>query len=218
MSKSISIDQSHSIIQVLTNNVDWSILDGDVLQKKIIDSHKEAGKQFTAFLKNGGKVIVDNQRVISIDRSISFDPETIIGNGWLVEEQDERAIALTEINLSEVILESTLKKGEKSITGKEKLRRLKRKINYIYLDAGIFKTLWENQIFIPEKWKEKTNGNTTFIFFDGTIFQNPNGERYVLYLYWDETRSNCNWKWHLYGLERDYYAQDQSAVLVSSII
>jgi hypothetical protein len=212
MSKSISIDQSHSVIQALANNVDWSILDGDMLQEQIIKNPKEAGKQFTAFLKNGGKVIVDSPRVISIDRSIPFDPTTFIGNGWSIEEQDERAIALTEINLTEVMFDSTLEKGEKSIKGEDKLKRLKEKTNRIRLDAGIFKTLWENQILIPEKWKEQTNGNTTFIFFDGTVLRDSDGGRCVLCLYW----SGGGWGWDCSWLEDDWGADSPSAVLASS--
>lgn len=214
MSKSVSIDQSHSVIQALANNVDWSVLDGDMLQEKIIKNQKEVGKQFTLFLKNGGKVIVDSPRVISIDRSIPFDPTTFIGNGWSIEEQNERAIALTEIDLTEVMFDSTLEKGEKSIKGEDKLKRLKEKTNRIRLDAGIFKTLWENQILIPEKWKEQTNGNTTFIFFDGTVLRDSSGDRYVLYLYWFDGE----WDWYYHWLEDDWNAYDPSAVLASSTL
>lgn len=209
MSKSVSIDQSHSVIQALANNVDWSVLDGDMLQEQIIKNQKEAGKQFTAFLKNGWKVMVDSPRVISIDRSIPFDPTTFIGNRWSIEEQDERVIALTEIDLTCVMFDSTLEKGEKSIKGKDKLNRLKEKTNRIRLDAGIFKTLWENQILIPEKWKEKTNGNTTYIFFSGTVLRRSNGDRCVLYLYWRDG----GWRWDDDWLERDWYANYPSAVL-----
>jgi hypothetical protein len=213
MSKSVSIDQSHSVIQALANNVDWSVLDGDMLQEQIIKNPKEAGKQFTAFLKNGGKVIVDSPRVISIDRSIPFDPKTFIGNGWSIEEQDERAIALTEIDLTCVMFDSTLEKEEKSVKGEDKLNRLKEK-NRIRLDAGIFKTLWENQILIPEKWKEKTNGNTTYIFFDGTVLRDSSGSRCVLCLCW----SGGGWSWRYGWLEGDWSASDPSAVLAISTL
>ncbi len=210
MSKSVSIDQSHSVIQALANNVDWSVLDGDMLQEQIIKNPKEAGKQFTLFLKNGGKVIVDSPRVISIDRSIPFDPKTFIGDGWSIEEEDERAIALTEIDLTEVMFDSTLEKGEKNIKGEDKLKRLKEKTNRIRLDAGIFKTLWENQILIPEKWKEKTNGYNTLIFFDGTVLRCSDGKRFVLHLCWGGGKWHWGWNW----LENDWHASNPSAVLI----
>jgi outer membrane protein assembly factor BamB len=107
-----------------------------------------------------------------------------------------------------------LEKGEKSIKGEDKLKRLKEKTNRIRLDAGIFKTLWENQILIPEKWKEQTNGNTTFIFFDGTVLRNSIGNRFVLCLCWDDGE----WLWYYDWLENDWYANVPSAVLASSTL
>ncbi len=206
-----TIGQSHTVIQTLANNVNWDVLDHTILQK-IVNDPTEAGKQFTAFLKNGGKVIVDSPRIINIDRSIPFDPK-FIGEGWSIEEQDEKSLALTEINFSEVMFNSTLEKGEKSIKGEDNLKRLKEK-NCIRLDAGIFKTLWENQILIPEKWKEKTKGNITYIFFDGTILRSSRGHRSVLCLYWLDGRGY----WLCIWLENDWDANAPSAVLASSTL
>lgn len=150
-----------------------------------------------------------SKSVINIDRSILFDPTTFIGKGWSIEEQDERAIALTEIDLTCVMFDSTLKKGERSIKGEDKMKRLKEKTNRIRLDAGIFKTLWENQILIPEKWKEKTNGITTFICFDGMILRDSSGRRCVLCLCWGGVR----WYWDGFWLGDNYDASRPSAVL-----
>ena len=211
MSKSVSIDQSHSVIQALANNVDWSVLDGEILQEQIIKNQKEAGKQFTAFLKNGGKVIVDSPRVINIDRSTPFDLTSFFSDRWTIEEQDERAIALTEIDLTSVMFDSTLEKGEINIKGEEKLKRLKEKTNRIRLDAKVFQTLWENQIFIPEKWKEQTSGKITYIFFDGTVLRSSYCNRFVLCLYW----LNGKWCWSYYWLSRYWNASYPSAVLAS---
>jgi len=213
MSKSISIDQSHAVIQTLANNVDWSVLDSNLLQSKIIANAKEAGAQFTAFLKNGGKVIIVEPKVIQIDRSVPFDPATFIGAGWTIEEQDKRALALNQIDLTEVMFETTLEKKEKSIIGEERLKRLK-SMNRIRLDAGVFKTLWDNQHLIPLKWREQPNGNTTFIFFDGTVLLNPNGNRFVLWLYWDDGR----WSWDYCWLANDWDANSSSAVLTNSTV
>lgn len=151
-------------------------------------------------------------KVISIDRTLPFDP-SFVGNGWSIVEQDERALALTEINLTEVAFETTLKQGEKKVVGEEKLRRLKED-GRIRLDAGVFKTLWENQHLIPEKWKAQTNGNTTFIFFDGTVLQNSNGNRCVLCLY----GRGGGWDWDYRWLDRDWGANNPSAVLASSTV
>src|SRR3989338_2331431 len=59
MRKPVIIGQSHNIISVLANNVDWGALDATVL-RQIIDNPREAGVQFTAFLKNGGRVTISS--------------------------------------------------------------------------------------------------------------------------------------------------------------
>jgi hypothetical protein len=210
MSKSVSIEQSHAVIQALVNNVDWNVLDGDALQQQIINKPKEAGAQFTTFLKNGVHVIIGEPKVISIDRSQLFNPAEFIGKGWTIEGQDERSLALIEIDLTKVKFETCLQKGEISIQGEKKLKRLKQMGN-IRLDAGVFMTLWQNQNLIPERWKEKTNGNTTFIYFDGTILLNPDDDRYVLSLFW----GGGQWYWYYYWLGHDWDANDPSAVLAS---
>lgn len=58
----INTDQSHSVLATLAMNVSWEEIDfeGARLQDLVIRNPKEAGQQFTAFLKNGGRVIVAN--------------------------------------------------------------------------------------------------------------------------------------------------------------
>ena len=157
-----------------------------------------------------GVYAIGESRIILIDRTAPFDPVKLLGQGWTIEEQDERSLALDQVNLAKVRLEHMLKKGEIWIKGEKKLRRLK-SANYIRLDAKIFQTLWQNQHLIPEQWKEKTNGNTTFVYFNGTILRNPYGDRYVLDLYWDDGR----WDWDYSWLEFDWYVDSPSAVLAS---
>ncbi len=196
-------------MSVLANNADWDGVDGDVLQR-VIDDPREAGKHFTAFLKNGGRVIVGEPKVIPIDRSKKFNPAKFIGEGWKIDEEDERSLALTEIDLTTIRFESMLKNGEKRVQGEEKLTRLKDS-GYVRLDAKVFQILWENQHLIPTSWKEKTNGNTTYIFFDGTVLRDPHGGRYVLYLYWGDGQ----WSWDCGWLGNDWDVCDPSAVLAS---
>lgn len=161
--------------------------------------------------------------IIQIDRSQPFDPAEFLGAGWSIwrgpadgdglsgdEDQDERSLALTEVDLSKIRFETCLQKGEASITGEEKLRRLKVS-GHIRLDAKIFQTLWENRDKIPEAWKEKINSNTRFIFFDGTILRSPRGNRFVLYF----CRRDGEWHWSYRWLECDWSASGPSAVLAS---
>ena len=60
---------------------------------------------------------MENSSIIHIDRTQQFDPRAFdptafVSNGWFIEEQDEKAVALNEIDLNEVILDSTIQEGE----------------------------------------------------------------------------------------------------------
>lgn len=199
--------------------------EGARLQELIIRDPVRAAQQFTAFLNNGAQLIIGEPKIITIDRSEPFDPATFkgLGNGWTIwkgcesgdgvtggEEQDDRSLALAELDLSKIRFEMGLEGKETSVKGETKLKRLKAG-KHIRLDAKIFQTLWENQHLIPQQWKEKTNGNTTYIFFDGTVLRGPSGYRYVLCMYWLVGR----WYWHYCFLDYGWDANDPSAVLAS---
>ena len=208
----IIIDQSHQVMATLATNADWASIDfeGSGLQNLIICNPKEAGRQFTAFLKNGGRVVTLGSQIINIDRAKPFDPVAFIDKDWTINEQDEKSLALTEVGITKVRFETMLKSNESSVVGEEKLKRLK-KAGYIRLDAKVFQTLWENQDLIPESWKEKINGNTRYIFFDGTILRYPDGRRCVLFLCWCGDRWNWSCSWLDGGCSSNY----PSAVLAS---
>ncbi|MEQ1500104.1 MAG: hypothetical protein ABL917_01880 [Parcubacteria group bacterium] len=210
MGKAIAIGQSLNLFSVLANNADWDSLDVDTIQR-IINDPRQAGQQFTAFLRNGGKVIVGEPKVVTINRN-RFNPKKFIGDGWSIlnDETDARSIALTELDLTKVQHVTELRDGETYVKGEEKLKRLKSS-DYIRLDADIFLTFWENQHHIPESWKEKVSGNTRFIYFDGTVLRGSDGNRYVLCLYWGDGA----WYWHVYWLGNGWYDNDPSAVLAS---
>lgn len=206
----ITTDQSHQVLATLITNTDWITIDfaGSGLQDSVIRNPQEAGRQFTAFLRNGGKMMIGDPRIIPIDRSKSFDP-TFIGEGWKVieDETDTHSAALTQVDLSNVLLVTMLQTGESYTTGEERLKRLKP--YYLRLDARVFKTLWENQFLIPGAWKQKVNGNIQFIRFDGTVLQSAYGHRCVLCLYW---RGDA-WDWNVRWLAHSLNANDLSAVL-----
>ncbi len=206
------IDQSHQVIATLAVNTDWATIDfaNSGLQDFIVRNPKEAGRQFTAFLKNGGKIIVGESKIIPINHG-RFNPNSLlIGQGWniWVDETDTRSIALTELDLTKVQHVTMLKDGETYVNGEEKLRRLKES-DYIRLDADIFLTLWENQHLIPESWKERVNWNTRYIFFDGTVLRDSVGGRYVLCLFWSRGR----WRWNVSWLMGNWDIRQPSAVL-----
>ena len=86
----ITVDQSQQIVATLVTNTAWEEIDfeGARLQDLVIRNPKEAGRQFTAFLKNGGRIIVGEPRIILIDRSVPFDPVKFLGQGWTIDEQN----------------------------------------------------------------------------------------------------------------------------------
>ena len=147
--------------------------------------------------------------MIQIDRSKTFDPVAFIGKGWSIVEQDDRSLALTQIELGKIDLDHMLKKGETHIKGEDKLQRMKGD-ERIRLDAMVFQTLWENQSIIPVLWKEKRSGNTTYIFFDGTILWSPRGRRCVLCLLWFD---DGWWCWDYVWLDGEWREGDHSALL-----
>ena len=196
-------------ITILMNNADWDAVSAPVLQK-VIDNPKDAGREFTAFLKNGGRVSQGVPKVIPIGRTSAFDPVAFIGEGWSIVEQDERSLKLSEVDLTKVNFETMLKDRESSVVGEEKLKRLIES-GYIRLDAKVFQTLWENQHLIPESWKQKTNGNTTYIFFNGTFLRDSYGRRCVLYLCWD----GGEWDWGCRWLDDEFDAFSPSLVLAN---
>ena len=126
MSKAITRGQAIQGLLTLGTKVDWDKVDGDILQQIIEDRDGRTGPEFTAFLQNYGKVIVGELKIVKVDRSLPFDPAKFIGKGWTIEEQDERSLALSEVDLTKVRFEDMLKSGESSIQGEEKLKRLKK--------------------------------------------------------------------------------------------
>ena len=95
--------------------------------------------------------------------------------------------------------------------GEERIKRLKAE-GRIRLDAKVFQTFWENQALIPERLKERVNGNIQFIYFDGTILRSPDGDRCTLYLYFD---GGGSWDWGCGWLDRGRGAGSPSAALAS---
>ena len=210
----ITIDQSHQVLATLAVNTDWNKIDfnDSRLQDLIVRNPKEAGRQFTAFLRNGGKFSVCEPQVIIVKHKV-FNPTEFIEEGWTIiaEETDTRSTALTELDLTKVQFVTMLKDGESFINGEEKRKRLK-KDGRIRLDANAFLTLWEKQYLIPESWMERVNGNRRFIYFDGTVLQNSINQRCVLCLFCLE---NGRWGWDASQLDSNYYYNNQSAVLAN---
>ncbi len=159
--------------------------------------------------------------IIPIDRANPFNPATFIGQGWTFwqgppagnglkgkPEQDDRSIALTEVDASKILLETHLQLGETSISGEERIKRLVT-AKRIRMDLTMFQTFWNNQNIIPESFGETIDGNTIYVFFDGQTLRSPSGIRYSLCL----CRDGAWWHWGVFRLCRGRGRQGPSAVL-----
>lgn len=225
--KVVTRGQALEVSARVATQVNWDAIDGDMLQMQLIGlTPKEFGERFTAFLKNGGRVIAGEPKVITIDRTTLFDPAAFIGNGWSIwkgpadgdgltgeEEQDKRSLASIEVDLTKVSFETMLKEGEKTVVGEEKLKRLK-DAGRIRLDAKVFQTLWEDYKQYGEnstlELLRRTQG-ARLIDFPGTELRSPDGDRYFLSLYWQAGE----WDWSYDWLGSEWRAHYPSAVLAN---
>lgn len=213
MVKPVTRGQALQLQARFATDIKYDEVDGDVAQEIIDLPAGDFGERFTAFLNNRARLIVGGSKIIRLGQDDVFDP-TFIGQGWEIEEQDERSLVRTALDLDTVRLETCSRGREEWITGEERVKRLK-KARRIRLDARFFRKLWENQHLIPESWKEKTNGNTTFIFFDGTILCGPDSNHFsTLCLYWHDGQ----WRWNCDWLDFARFVKDPSAVLANRFI
>lgn len=213
MSKAVTRGQALEVSARVATQVDWDSLDGDGLQQAVINlTPEEFGNRFTLFLKRGARVIIDNMKITPQP----FDPIRFIGKGWSIipEEHDARNDALTEVDCSKILFETCLKDNETSITGEDKLKRLKAGGN-IRLGAPAFLGFWENYKMRKENsvlehlYREK---GITYLDFFGDVLLAPRGDRKVLCLY---RRDAGVWGWDYYWLASVWLAQDFSASLAS---
>lgn len=220
----ITADQSQQVMAILMTNVDWSSIDFEEsgLQDAVIRNGKEAGDQFTRFLKNRGRVIVGDPKSFF---TTSFDPAEFIGKEWKVwrgpidgdglkgdEDIDSRSLDLVEVSIDSILFETCLEKGEQRITGEEKLKRLKA-ANVVRLGGNVFLGLWldfetnkENSI-LEHLYRTR---KITYLDFFGLILRDPRGNRCVLFLYHN---GDGGWRWDDGWLDCDWRADDRSAVL-----
>lgn len=167
-------------------------------------------------LEEEGVELVDEvlallQRRVAKRTLTPFDPAAFIGKGWKFGERNVRTAEVGINDLQEVKLVTHLAKGEEYTTGEERRKRLSSAAE-VPLGADHFLWYWQNQDRIPKEWKEKTGGNTTYVFFDGDELVSPDGCRYALSLYWRDGQ----WYWGCHWLDFSRGASYPSAVVASA--
>jgi hypothetical protein len=227
MSKVTSRDQALEIIAKAMVNINWDGVNGELLQTDVISlKPAEIGQRFTAFLNNGCRLIIGEPRIIRINPDLKFDPTEFIGSGWTVwkgpadgdglkgeQDLDKRSLALTEVDLAAAIFESGLKKGESSINGEEKLKRLRSSANTQF-GGNVFLALWQDYQQNKEnsclEWLWR-NRKISWVSFFGLVLRSPHGSRHVLFL----CRSGGVWYWGYIWLGDGWVASFLSAGLAS---
>ncbi len=119
-------------------------------------------------IHDGHANVVDpNERhIISIDRT-SMEVTFGFYRDRKILEVDERSLRLTEIDLTKVKLLNVLKRGEDTISGEERMRRIKA-TGHIRLDTWVLQAILKRPKCIPESWNQRR-----YITFDGTTFWFP---------------------------------------------
>ena len=134
-------------------------------------------------------------KIVRIDRTVPFDPSSFIGQGWdfwrgpansngLRGEvwQDERSLALTEIDCTKIGLKTCFKRRESDLKGEVLLRRLQASGDPILLDAGIFQHFWNDPHLFSRCFEGETVGQVNSVLFLGNLLRSPLCRRHVLYL------------------------------------
>ena len=193
MTKPVSLGQVLEIIARITTNTGWKSLDGDLLQKNVIEglSADALGRLMTAFIANNCQLGIKGPSVLMIDRSnipadlingsmsIWMGPKE--GNGLSGElAQDSRSVTLTEVDFSKVSFHHGLVECQQTILCEEKLLCLEKLLG-IRLDYGIGLALFQEKGQVTLRWLHDTFG-IKWMEFAGTVLRLLDGSRYFLYL------------------------------------
>jgi hypothetical protein len=204
MSKAAQISggQARSLIASFAIDTPWDEINVNV-QPFIELPPEQRGRLFAAFIKNNSWVIIGDPKSVITK---PFNPTEFIGKGWttwrgpidgdgLSGEEDVDPRSLAEVDLAKFIFETCLNAGESSITGEEKLRRLKEKPEFIRFGGTVAYALWldylanrKNSIL---EWIHRNFG-VKFMDFMGQVLRSPDGRRDVLCF---NRSGDGGWRW-----------------------
>lgn len=222
--KLITINESHQVMAALATNTNWEEIDSATylrLKDQFNRDPTGAGKLFIEFLKRGCRSLLSVPKIILIR---PFNPVELIGADWSIwkgsadgdgltgeEDIDSRSLALTVIDPTTFLFETCLEGDEEPISGEERLRRLKAKLEFVRFGSNNFIGLWKDYLVNPEnsvlEWIYWTLG-INYMDFMGLVLRNPYGSRYVLFF----CRRDCGdrWWYGYYWLKYSRSAADPS--------
>ncbi|OGZ70175.1 MAG: hypothetical protein A3F47_01535 [Candidatus Staskawiczbacteria bacterium RIFCSPHIGHO2_12_FULL_38_11] len=137
---------------------------------------------------------------IFIDHCKPVNLAKFAGNGCVIEEQNERALAFTTVDLAKIKLMPTFSHWQRNVTGEENLRNME-EANYILLGFNFFQYFWEYQHIIPETWKEKVKSRNRHIYFPGSVIKLADDSRCILGMLfycgrWSHTKRKLTDYWY----------------------
>jgi hypothetical protein len=175
----VSVGLAHELT-ITTTKAGWEPKDFATL------AHSEnKAREILAYLR-GLSEIKQVTHVIDCDA----DP-FLPSDGWRVQEHRKDGVIVWDPSKASLYL-SKHQKGDKYIEGNDLRKELADKPT---MNANVLDYLLKNPHLIPEDWKKDDRGNTRCIFFWGTVYRHPDGNRCVRYLYWYDGawRWRCDW-------------------------
>ena len=114
-----------------------------------------------------------------------FDPDRDLAEaGFTIAEQDERAnkLAVVDFGLAKFEICLRIREHEVSLSGEEKLRRLRKK-KRILLGGNQYLALWQNYRALPSEsvLSQLAERGIKYVDFFGTILNSPDNRRCVLF-------------------------------------
>jgi hypothetical protein len=204
-----------TILQV----IDWDEI-GDPQDIVMAGNRGRLGPALTQWLANKGW-LPPCPPLLTIDR---LKMVSEIGPEWQVwlgpvdrnglkgdPDVDPRAGLVTTFDASKVRLLTGLVGDETSVTGEEKLTRLRARPD-IRIDAQTLWALYTEKGQVTLRWLHEVHG-VTWMEALGTVLRDPRGFRYSLFLY---RLADGGWDWHYDWLDNDRRASIPALGLASS--
>jgi hypothetical protein len=154
-------------------------------------------------LRQFRKVLLGHAEITVPEHLIDLDADPFVPNGWEVEEHQKGGQFTWDA--SKVSLDLSKKQQRGVIEGNKLREKLK---GQKVFNANLLDDLLKNPHLIPEEWKQKTNGYTTYVFFWGTIYRRSDGLLCVRCLFWRGDR----WRWGSLWLDSDWDGGRPAAV------
>ncbi len=146
-------------------------------------------------------VVRGQAEMTQVTHTIDLDADPLIPyEGWKVEEHRKGGQFTWDPEVVKLYLFPN-QRGDKSIRGHELRKEL---AGQMVFNANLLDYLLDHPHLIPEAWKADENGDTSYIYFWGTVYQDSVGSLCVRCLYFNRGRwkQSFGWLGHDWGRVR----------------